>query len=56
MGNLTRNADKNLRKQSKMIKRRTNGGIRRDKKEKATQEKIIIQLEKIYKTVLAKEG
>ena len=38
---------KNLRKQTKMIKQRKDEGIYRNKKEKAIQEKIKIQLEKI---------
>ena len=57
MGNSTGNADsKNLRKQAKMIKQRKNTGKCRDKKEKAIQEKITIQLEEINQKVLAKEG
>ena len=43
-GNSTRNTDKNLRKQAKMIKQRKNAETCRDKKEKT---KIKIQLEKI---------
>ena len=46
----------NLRKQTKMIKLRLNPGICWDKKEKATQEKITIQHEKINQKVLEKEG
>ena len=56
MGNSTRNADKNLRKQAKMLKQRKDAGTRRDKKEKVTQGKIIIQLGEINQKVLAKEG
>ena len=39
-----------------MIKQRKDAGIFRNKKEKATQEKIAIQLEEINQKVLAKEG
>ena len=46
---------KNLRKQAKMIKQKKDGGICRNKKEKATQEKITMQLEEINQKVLAKE-
>ena len=52
-GNLDK---KNLRKQAKMIKQTKETGICRDKKEKATQEKITIQLEEINQKVLVKEG
>ena len=56
-GNSTGIADKkNLRKQTKMTKQRKNSGICRNKKEKATQEKITIQFEKINKKILVKEG
>ena len=47
---------KNLRKLAKMIKQWKDAGIHRNKKEKATQEKITIQLEEINQKVLAKEG
>ena len=47
---------KNQRKQTKMMKERKDTGICRNKKEKATQEKITIQLKKINRKVLAKEG
>ena len=57
IGNSTGNADKNLRKQPKMTKKRKDAGICRNKKEKAAQEKkITIQLEEINQKVLAKEG
>ena len=57
MGNSTGNADKkHLRKQAKMIKLKKDAGTCRDKKEKATQEKMTIQLEEIIQKVLAKEG
>ena len=39
MGNSTENADKNLRKQAKMMKQRIDAGTCKDKKEKTTQEK-----------------
>ena len=41
-----------LWKQTKMTKQRKDAGIRRNKKEKATQEKITIQLEEINQKVL----
>ena len=47
---------KNLRKQAKMIKQRKNAGTCRDKKEKATQEKITILLEEKNQKVLTREG
>ena len=47
---------KNLRKQAKMMKQREDAGIHRNKKEKATQEKITIQHEEINQKVLVKEG
>ena len=47
---------KNLRKQAKMIKQRKDDGIIRNRKEKATQEKLTIQLEEINQKVQAKEG
>ena len=47
---------KNLRKQAKMIRQKKDAGTCRDKKEKATQGKITIQLEEINQKVLAKEG
>ena len=47
---------KNLRKQAKMIKQRKDAGIRKNKKEKARQEKITIRIEEINQKVLAKEG
>ena len=47
---------KNLRKQAKMIKQRKDAEIRRNRKEKTTQEKITIQLEDINQKGLAKEG
>ena len=56
MGNSSGNTYKNLQKQNKMIKQRKDTGTCRDKKEKATQEKIKIQLEKINQKVLAKKG
>ena len=56
MGDSTRNADKNLRKQSKRIKQKKDAGICWNKKEKATQEKITVQLEEINEKVLAKKG
>ena len=47
----------NLRKQPKMIfKKRKDAGIYWRNKEKATQEKITIQLEEINQKVLTKEG
>ena len=55
MGISTRNSDKNLRKQLKMIKQKKNAGIIRNRKEKTTQEKLTIQLEELYQKVLAKE-
>ena len=39
-----------------MIKQRKEAGTCRDKKEKATQGKITIQVEEINQKVLAKEG
>ena len=45
---------KNLRKQAKMIKQEKDAGICRNKKEKATQEKI--QLEEINQKLPAKGG
>ena len=39
-----------------MIKERKDAGTCRDKKAKATQEKITIQLDEINQKVLAKEG
>ena len=57
MVNSTGNADKkNLRKHAKKTKQRKDAGIRRNKKEKVTQEKITIQLEEINQKVLEKEG
>ena len=57
MGNLTEKADKkNLRKQAQMIKQKKDAGTCRDKKKKATQEKITVQFEDINQKVLAKEG
>ena len=57
MGNLTGNADKkNLRKRAKMIKQAKDAGICRNKKEKATQEKITIKLDEINQKILTKEG
>ena len=56
MGNSTGNADKkNPRKQAKMIKEKEDAGICRNKKEKAAQEKITVQLEEINQKVLANE-
>ena len=46
---------KNLQKQAKMIKQKKDSGICRNKKEKATQEKITVQLEEINQKVLVKE-
>ena len=46
---------KNLRKQGKMLNQRKDNGIIRNRKEKATQEKLTIQLEEINQKVLAKE-
>ena len=45
-----------LWKQAKMIKQRKNAGTWWNKKEKETQEKITMQLEKINQKVLVKEG
>ena len=56
MGNSTGNTDKKATKIGKMIKQRKNAGIYRDKKGKATQEKITIQLEEINEKILAKQG
>ena len=57
MGNrLETQIKKNLRKQAKMIRQRKNVGTYKDKKEKATQEKITMQLEEINQKVLAKVG
>ena len=56
MGNSTGNADKNLRKQAKMIKQRKDAGTYRNKKEKATQEKKTIQHEEINQKVPANKG
>ena len=57
MENSTGKADKkNLLKLTKMIKQRKYAGICRNKNEKATQEKIIIQPEEISQRVLVKEG
>ena len=56
MGNSTGKAAKNIRKQAKIIKERKNAGISRNKKEKATQEKITVQVEEINQKLLAKEG
>ena len=56
MGNSTGNEDKNLRKEAKMVKQRKDSGTQRNKKEKATQEKLTIQLVEINKKVQAKEG
>ena len=39
-----------------MIKQKKNAEINKNRKEKTTQEKLIIQLEEIYQKVLAKEG
>ena len=47
---------KNLQKQAKMIKQRKDAATCRDKKEKATQEKITIQHEEINQKALVKEG
>ena len=47
---------KNQRKHAKMIKQKKDAGICRNKKERATQEKITVQLEEIYQKVLVKEG
>ena len=47
---------KNLWKQAKKIKQWKDAGICRDRKEKATQEKITIQIEEINQKVLVKEG
>ena len=55
MGNLTGNADKKSTKTGQNDKTIENAGICRNKKEKATQEKIAIQLEEINQKVLAKE-
>ena len=46
--------NKNLRKQTKMIKQKKDVGTCREKKEKATQETITIQLEEINQKVLSK--
>ena len=46
----------NLRKQTKMIKEKRDTGICGNRKEKATREKITVQLEEINQKVLAKEG
>ena len=54
MGNSTGNANKKLRKQARMIKKR--GTEISGKKEQATQEKITVQLEEINQKELAKEG
>ena len=57
MGNSTRNVDKkNQRKQAKMMKQGKDDGIIRNRKEKAKQEKLTIQLEEISQKVMAKEG
>ena len=56
MGNSTRNAEKNLRKHAKMIQQKKGAGKCRNKKEKATRQKITVQLEEINQKVLAKEG
>ena len=47
---------KNLRKQAKMIKQKKDAGTITNRKEKITQEKPTIQLEKINQKVMAKEG
>ena len=49
MGILTRNADKESTKKAKMIKERKDAGIITNRKGKATQEKVKIQLEGIKK-------
>ena len=46
---------RNLRKQAKMIKQRKNAGTCWEKKGKAAQEKMTIQLDEINQKVLAKE-
>ena len=46
---------KNLWKWAKMIKQKKDTGTCRDKKEKATQEKITIQIEEINQKVLVEE-
>ena len=56
MGISTRNSDRTIRKQLKVIKQKKNAEINRNRKEKTTQEKPTIQLEEIYQKVLAKEG
>ena len=57
MENSTANVDKkNLRKQVKMIKQKKDAGICWNRQEKATREKITVQLEEINQKVLAKEG
>ena len=47
IGNSSGNADKNLRKRAKTIKQKKKAGLCRDKKEKASREKIRIKLEEI---------
>ena len=44
----------NLRKQLKVVKQKKNAEINR--KEKTTQEKLMVQLEEIHQKILAKEG
>ena len=56
MGISTRNSDKKLRKQAKMIKQKKDAGRIRNRKAKTTQGKLTIQPEKINQKVLAKEG
>ena len=55
MGNSTGNADKNLRKQAKIVKQK-DPGICGHRMEKTTREKIILQLKEINQKVLVKEG
>ena len=56
MGNSTGKADKKATKTGKKNKQRRDAGTRGDKKEKATQGNMTIQLEEIDQKVLAKEG
>ena len=48
MGNSTGNAEKNPRKQAKMIKQRKDAGMCRGKKENANQEKIWTYEQMVY--------
>ena len=51
MGISTRNSNKNLRKQAKMIKQKKDAEIIRNRKEKTTQEKLTIQLKEDQRDV-----